>query len=143
MSSPLFPGEYFKMINIRFIAHADAALRPLGLTCAQSDVLQFLAERGEAETTVQDIGQHFHLKHPTVIGFLRRLEQKGFITTTVSARDRRCRVVRLTGQFDEVQRVMHGIRTHLDAQAARGFSEEELTTLRDYLRRVCENISAS
>lgn len=141
MHGLLFPGEYFKMINIRFMAHADAALRPLGLTCAQSDVLQFLADRGEQETTVQDIGQHFHLKHPTVIGFIQRLEQKGFVTTSVSERDRRCRVVRLTDKFDDVQRVMNEIRVYLDAQAARGFSEEEMAALRSYLKRVCENIS--
>lgn len=138
-----FPGEYFKMINIQFMAHADAALRPLGLTCAQSDVLQFLADRGDEETTVQDIGQHFRLKHPTVIGFLRRLEDKGFVTTAVSARDRRCRIVQLTDKFDDVQRVMNDIRLYLDAQATRGFSDGELTQMHAYLKRVCENISES
>lgn len=143
MPGPFFPGEYFKMINIQFMAHADAALRPLGLTCAQSDVLQFLADRGEQETTMQDIGQHFHLKHPTVIGLIQRLEQKGFVTTAISERDRRCRVVRLTDQFDEVQRVMNEIRVYLDARAARGFSEEEMATLCSYLKRVYENISVS
>ena len=143
MSSSLFPGEYFKMINIRFMAHADAALRPLGVTCAQSDVLQFLADRGAQETPVQDIGQHFRLKHPTVIGFIHRLEQKGFVTTAVSERDRRCRIVRLTDKFDEVQRVMNEIRVYLDAQAARGFSEEEMAALQSYLKRVCENLSES
>lgn len=143
MSSPAFPGEYFKMINIQFMAHADAALRPLGLTCAQSDVLQFLADRGDEETTVQDIGQHFRLKHPTVIGFIRRLEDKGFVSTSVSERDRRCRVVKLTGKFSEVQRVMNDIRSYLDAQAARGFSEEEMSSLHNYLSRVYQNISES
>lgn len=143
MSSPVFPGEYIKMISIQFMAHADAALRPLGLTCAQSDVLLYLDARGEQETTVQDIGQHFRLKHPTVIGFLRRLEDKGFITTAVSERDRRCRTIRLTDKFSEVQRVMNDIRLYLDAQASRGFSEAEMAQLHGYLRRVCENISES
>ena len=53
MANLPFPGEYFKMINILFIAHADAALRSLGLTCAQSDVLMFLSERSGEETTVR------------------------------------------------------------------------------------------
>lgn len=143
MSSPAFPGEYIKMINIQFMAHADAALRPLGLTCAQSDLLMYLNTRGDQETTVQDIGRHFRLKHPTVIGFLRRLENKGFVTTAVSERDRRCRVVKLTGKFSEVQRVMNDIRSYLDAQAARGFSEEEMSSLHNYLSRVYQNISES
>lgn len=143
MGSPVFPGEYIKMISIQFMAHADAALRPLGLTCAQSDVLLYLNMRGEQETTVQDIGQHFRLKHPTVIGFLRRLEDKGFITTAVSERDRRCRIVRLTDKFCEVQRVMNDIRLYLDAQASRGFSETEMAQLEEYLSRVYHNISES
>ena len=141
MGSPVFPGEYIKMISIQFMAHADAALRPLGLTCAQSDVLLYLNMRGEQETTVQDIGQHFRLKHPTVIGFLRRLEDKGFVTTAVSERDSRCRIVRLTDKFSEVQRVMNDIRLYLDAQASRGFSEAQMAQLEEYLSRVYRNIS--
>ncbi len=138
-----FPGEYFKMINIQFMAHADAALRPLGLTCAQSDLLMYLNTRGDQETTVQDIGRHFRLKHPTVIGFLRRLEEKGFVTTTVSERDRRCRVIRLTDKFSEVRRVMQDIRERMDARAARGFSSEEMAQLQSYLARIYHNISES
>lgn len=143
MDSPVFPGDLFKMINILFIAHADAALRPLGLTCAQSDLLEYLAERGEEETTVQDIGQHFQLKHPTVIGFIHRLEQKGFVTSSVSQRDRRCRVIRLTEKFDEVQRVMCETRDTIDARVTRGFTAEEMAQLEEYLSRVYHNISES
>lgn len=143
MANLPFPGEYFKMINIQFIAHADAALRPLGLTCAQSDVLQFLADRSGEETTVQDIGQHFCLKHPTVIGFIRRLEDKGFVTTSVSERDRRCRVIRLTDKFSEVERVLQDIRSRMDARAAHGFSPEEMAQLQQYLARIYRNISES
>lgn len=143
MSSPVFPGELFKMINILFIAHADTALRPLGLTCAQSDLLEYLAERGDEETTVQDIGQHFRLKHPTVIGFIRRLEQKGFVTSSVSPRDRRCRIIRLTEKFDEVQRVMRETRDMIDARVIRGFTAEEIRQLEGYLSRVYHNIGES
>lgn len=141
MTNLPFPGEYFKMINILFIAHVDAALRSLGLTCAQSDVLMFLSERGGEETTVQDIGQHFRLKHPTVIGFVRRLEDKGFVTTAVSERDRRCRVIRLTDKFAEVERVLQDIRNRMDARAARGFSPEEMEQMQSYLARIYHNIS--
>ena len=141
MANLPFPGEYFKMINIQFMAHADAALRPLGLTCAQSDLLMYLNTRGDQETTVQDIGRHFRLKHPTVIGFLRRLEEKGFVTTTVSERDRRCRVIRLTDKFSEVRRVMQDIRERMDARAARGFSPEEMAQLQSYRARIYHNIS--
>ncbi|HIX89613.1 MAG TPA: MarR family transcriptional regulator [Candidatus Agathobaculum pullicola] len=140
MDSPVFPGDLFKMINILFVAHADAALRPLGLTCAQSDLLEYLAERDTEETTVQDIGQHFHLKHPTVIGLIHRLEQKGFVTSSVSQRDRRCRIIRLTKKFDEVQRVMRETRDTIDARVTRGFTAGELTQLEEYLSRVYHNI---
>lgn len=143
MSSPVFPGDLFKMINIQFMAHADAALRPLGLTCAQSDLLEYLAERGDEETTVQDIGQHFQLKHPTVIGFIQRLENKGFVTSSVSPRDRRCRVIRLTEKFDEVQRVMRKTRDTIDERVTRGFTDEEIAQLENYLSRVYHNISES
>lgn len=136
-----FPGEYFKLISVQAISRMDAALRPLGLTAAQSDILRFLSQRKEEATTVQDIGAFFHLRHPTVVGILRRLESKGFIVTETAAYDRRCRVVRLTEKADEVRRVMEPIRKELDEHSARGFSEEELVQLSGFLRRIYENVS--
>ena len=135
-----FPGEYLKMINIHFSAQADAVLRPLGLTLAQSDVLLFLDQRGAEETTLQDIARHFRLKHPTVVGLVRRLEDKGFLTSAVSPRDHRCRVLRLTGRYDEVRRVMEQTRLRMDARAVRGFSDAELAQLGQYLARVYHNV---
>ncbi|MDO4269430.1 MAG: MarR family transcriptional regulator [Eubacteriales bacterium] len=140
MSGVPFPGEYFKLINLNVIARLDAALRPLGLTTAQSDLLCFLDQRGGAETTVQDIGTHFHLKHPTVVGIVHRLEDKGFVSTAVSPRDRRCRIVRLTLRFDEVRRVMSNHRALLDERSTRGFTDGELLRLRDMLERVYQNV---
>ncbi|WP_283673780.1 MarR family winged helix-turn-helix transcriptional regulator [Butyricicoccus sp. Marseille-Q5471] len=141
MPKSRFPGEYFKLIHIHAISKADAALRPLGLTTAQSDVLRFLELRGDEPATVQDISTHFGLRHPTVIGILHRLESKGFITTAPSAQDRRCRIVRTTTKAAEVSRVMEQMRDELDEQSARGFSDEELLLLRDFLARVYQNVS--
>lgn len=139
--SVAFPGEYFKMIHVHIIAQVDAALRPFGLTCAQSDILRFLDLRGEEASTVQDIGAHFRLSHPTVVGIVRRLEKKGFVTTAVSERDRRCRVVRLTERFDEVRRAMEAIRREIDARACRGLSADELLELRQLLERIHGNLT--
>lgn len=143
MSTVRFPGEYIKRISIHAIANADAVMRPLGLTAAQSDLLLYLDHRGEEETTVQDIGTFFQLKHPTVIGLLKRLEEKGFVTTTVSTRDRRCRVVHLTDKIDAVRRTVAVMRDDLDQRSARGFSDEELAQLTSFLQRVCQNVSDS
>lgn len=142
MHTSSFPGEYFKLIHIHAIARTDAALRPLGLTTAQSDLLRYLSLRGDEQTTVQDIGLHFHLKHPTVVGILRRLEEKGFVTTAVSERDHRCRIVRATAKAGEVSRIMEQTRAELDERSARGFSEEELLLLHSFLERIYQNVSS-
>ena len=80
---------------------------------------------------------------PTVIGFIQRLENKGFVTSSVSPRDRRCRVIRLTEKFDEVQRVMRETRDTIDERVTRGFTDEEIAQLENYLSRVYHNISES
>ena len=136
-----FPGEYFKLVNLEIISKVDAALRPLDLTCAQSDLLLFLKEHEQDETTIQDIGEHFHLKHPTIVGIIHRLESKGFVETTVSTRDRRCRIVHLTEKYTEVHRVMSEMRQTLDSCSSQGFSDEELLLLRQFLQRIYRNLS--
>ena len=51
MSSVRFPGEYIKRISIHAVTKADAAMRPLGLTGAQSDLLLYLDHRNGEETS--------------------------------------------------------------------------------------------
>ena len=67
-------GYFFKLIDNRLKANADAGLSKHGLTFAQSRILRFLAEHG-GQATQKEIEDYAHVSHPTVVGIVTRMEQ--------------------------------------------------------------------
>ena len=62
------------------------------------------------------------------------MESKGFIEISVSDRDKRMKIVTLTGQEESfVKEVIRGGQ-EMEKRLIRGFSQEEQETLRNYLR---------
>ena len=117
--------------------------RGYNLTMQQMKILHFLKGReGRQETSQKDIQDHMRIAHSTVVSILRLMESKGFIKISVSERDKRMKIVTLTGQEESfVQEVIRGGKA-MERRLVRGFSEEEQKTLRDYLRRMYENVTA-
>ena len=73
-------GYQFKIINDRIKARADADLKTHDLTLTQTRVLGFLAESG-GQATQKEIEADLQVSHPTVVGIISRMEQKGFLCT--------------------------------------------------------------
>lgn len=60
------------------------------LTAAQADVIAFvLKNRDKAEINLLDVQRHLMVSHPTVVGIVSRLEEKGLLTQEQSERDAR------------------------------------------------------
>ncbi len=133
-------GFAIKKIHDAIAAAANAALRPYDLTLAQADFLRFLAQRS-TPTTLRDLELHFHLKHPTVVGIVHRLEEKGFVSTETAENDRRCRLVRTTARADEVRQILHAAVAEMEQRLTRGLSEEEQALLLRWLRWLYDNIT--
>lgn len=106
-------GYYFKCIHDAFVARANAQLRDVGVTALQRDVLLYLFRHKGEETTQRELEQFFHLSHTTVIGLLRRMEEKKLVRVTVNARDRRQRNVELLEKAEKIEQgcMQHQSRT--------------------------------
>jgi DNA-binding MarR family transcriptional regulator len=80
------------------------------------------------------------VKPSTVNGIVDRLEEKGLVRRTTDKNDGRYRVLTLTEEgvryFDDLALVFHRVEERVE----RGFSPEELDTLRRYLMRVANNL---
>lgn len=132
-------GYFFKLIDNRLKANADAGLSKHGLTFAQSRILRFLAEHG-GQATQKEIEDYAHVSHPTVVGIVTRMEQGGFLSTCADPADKRNKLVRLT---DKSRDINLEIRRSIDLSERamlRSFSEEEVEQLRRYLIRICDNL---
>ena len=132
-------GYQFKIINDRIKARADADLKTHDLTLTQTRVLGFLAESG-GQATQKEIEAHLQVSHPTVVGIISRMEQKGFLCTWTDPMDRRNKIFRLTDKAIKLDREIDATVAMQDEMLLRGLSEQQVDELRNCLARIVRNL---
>ena len=132
-------GYQFKIIHDRIKARADADLKTHDLTLTQTRVLGFLAESG-GQATQKEIEADLQVSHPTVVGIISRMEQKGFLCTWTDPMDRRNKIVRLTDKAIKLDREIDATVAMQDEMLLRGLSEQQVDELRNCLARIVRNL---
>ncbi len=66
------------------------------LTTSQSMVLIYLQKNTNQETNPIDLEKHFNYSHASILGILKRLEEKKFITISKSDKDKRFRIIKIS-----------------------------------------------
>ena len=135
-------GSLIKILSETMGQRVNRDCREFNLTMQQMKILYFLKGReGRQETSQKDIQDYMRIAHPTVVSILRLMESKGFIEISVSERDKRMKIVTLTGQEESfVQEVIKGGQ-EMERRLVKGFTAEEQETLRNYLQRMYENVT--
>lgn len=134
-------GKLIKILSEAVRQRANRDFKECNLTMQQTAVLSFLKEReNKMETTQKDIQDYLRVAHPTAVSILKGMEQKKLIETFASETDRRMKLVRLTGREESsMKKVIEG-RERMETQLLNGFTEAEEKALRNYLKRLYENI---
>lgn len=96
-------GFLLKSITDKIHMCADAQFMEFGLTGSQVRYIAFLSSRGGSATQKQ-LEDYFGVSHPTVIGIVRRLSDKGYVTVRMDERDRRGRIVSMTEHARSVEK---------------------------------------
>ena len=112
------------------------------ITVMQVRLLVSLAQR-EEPLPERALGECLHVSQPALVGLIRRLEGKGLVRTYPSPDDRRSRLVQLTEKGQKVCEENHRAMEQYNEQLTRNFSEEEKTTLQDYLLRMFQNMNST
>jgi len=134
-------GYYIKRISDFVEADANRELEQFDITFSQARILSYLLARKEKQTIQKDIEDFFELKHPTVIGILQRMEQKGFIVSEIDPKDRRQRIIRTTEQADYLEKEIDSHSAELEKIMVQGMTAEEVLSLKQLLYKVYKNIS--
>lgn len=128
----------FKRINDRMQQRADAELQALDITLTQTRVLGFILEAGR-QVNQKEIERDLHVSHPTVVGLVSRMEQKGFLASWVDPVDRRNKRICATAKAKEIDRL---IRTKIHKQNAmllQGLTPQQIEVLHTCLDQILEN----
>lgn len=133
-------GFLFKQINMMIKKGIDKDLMEYDLTTSQSRVLFFIYFRGKEKTSMKDIEEHMKVTHPTVIGIVKRLEEKGFVTTSSDPEDRRVKLVTITQKTTKMIKKLDQGKRKMDERLLKGFTEQETKELRRMLSRIEDNL---
>lgn len=134
-------GWLLKMISDTVKAEADANLKKYDLSLAQLRTIKY-AMRCGGSCTQKALEKHFAVSHPTIVGIVSRLEQRGFVEVTVDSADRRNKIVSVTDKARAIDKELGEFFVRSNNAMFKGFTEEEIATLEALLGRAYENVSA-
>lgn len=127
-------GFYIKKINDFLLMNANARLKKLELTFSQFHVLMYILNGTNSTVLQKEIEQYFGLKHPTVVGLLKRMEKKELIRVEVNPEDRRGnRVVALPKGITVGSEMLKG-RNYTDELLTQNLCEKQKNDLKDLLK---------
>ena len=134
-------GFMFKQINTIYEKDFNQLLKTIGITASQCAVLDYLFRSSEEAVNQRDIEKALSLRNPTVTGLLKRLDEKGYILSVPSARDKRCKNIYLTEKAYDIQRRMEADRKKIDKKFTVGMNKKEKAALEKMLEKVLYNIA--
>ena len=133
-------GYYIKTINDKLKVRADADLKDRDLTLAQSRILRYLDECG-GKTTQKEIERYMEVTHPTVVGIISRMEQKGYLVCWMDPEDKRNKIVSLTEKSSALSKEMKNHVEETERKMLRSFSEEQVHQLLEMLSVIYQNLN--
>lgn len=136
---------YFKKIHNQLEAGFTREFKKYGLTSTQLDVLLYLSQESDRESTLSDIAAHFGVKHTSAIHVLKLLEQKSFIRKS-PAQGTRGKPILLTDNGkrlgEQIILEMEQRSPLLDKIMFDGLSEADQQLLEKMLRQVYQNLKS-
>lgn len=134
-------GIKIKLINEKIKQHLNDRLKDNNLTLSQFMVLKYLKQHDNEKVSQKELAQAVQVTHPTMIGLIDRLEEKGMVSRQVDGNDRRYRYIRLTDMGRQYLNQSKQDAEAMDSALVRNFTQEEVAVLKSLLDKVYENIS--
>ncbi len=115
-------------------------LKPTGLTSTQLQTLKILLENGKPllQSELQEI---LKIKHSTMCGILKRIEEKGFIKVETNDEDRRQKIIIVTDKAKEVNDQVTSKAKEFVSSILKGVSEEEMLIYFKTINKIYQNLT--
>lgn len=132
-------GYLFKQIHIKCEHKMNQHLASENLTSAQLAFMSYLLDHKGGKVTQKDIAEALEIKHTTVIGLVKRLEEKGLVQSVTDSDNRKYRNISLTKEAMKVEERIRDHRRAMDETLSKGLTDEEIEQLRTLLKKVRNN----
>ena len=132
-------GYLLKLVNDKLRTKADANLLEQGLTLSQSRILRFLGQQG-GSAMQKEIEDHLGVSHPTVVGLIARLKDKGFVECSMDEKDRRNRIITITPKAISLEKEMCKMIDANEQKMLSSLSDQQVLVLKSALETIYDNL---
>lgn len=133
-------GFLIKLIHDSVEKKTNYELKKLNITLSQGRILAYLHDHMGVKTSQKDIEEYFDVTHPTVIGILKRLENKGLITSEFDDEDKRVKNIYLTQKEESIHQKMSGFQKEMEQRLLNGLTVDQVAELKLQLKTIYSNI---
>lgn len=133
-------GFLIKLIGDAIETRANQKLKHYDMTLSQGRILAYLYSRDGMKTSQKDMEDYFQVTHPTIIGILKRLESKGFITSEFDTIDKRIKNIYLTDKEKKRTKKASLFQHEMEETLLAGMDHEQIGELKSKLYKVLLNL---
>lgn len=133
-------GLLLKKISNRMECNRNRALKELGLTGTQLDLLYYLYSHQEQDNTLSDITAFFGIQHTSAIHVLKILKEKGYIYKEPTKRNPRFKNICLTDKGLPLMEQFDANIAAVNQQIFSGITESESAELYRLLNIIYNNL---
>lgn len=133
-------GMKFRMIHMWMKDLINQRFSEENLTGGQIGILFYLYGHADHPVNQKELCEAIRVTHPTMIGFLDRLEEKGMIERQVNPENKKSRIVQMTDKAKTVVRDHCNYHEELQANLVEGMSKAEAEELDRLLAIACKNL---
>lgn len=128
-----------KTINEKIRRMGDETFAQYGLTGPQVAYLRYIQESG-GSLSQKELEKTFRVSHPTVVGIVSRLRDRGYIEIRTDEKDRRNRIITLTEKAVEVNESLEQNYVEMNTSILTGLTPEQKQELSRFLSRIDSNV---
>lgn len=140
MDKTQYAGFLIKQISEKTDKRIIRTFKKYGVTCSQHRLLYFLNKSG-GKSTQKDLETFLEVSHPTVVGLLSGLENRGLVSCVFDSDDKRMKSVYITD--DGIALLKSSRRDAMDAgkEFWKDISDEETDALISILEKLKGNLN--
>ena len=133
-------GALLKQINDIMERNVNNTLRKEGLTLTQSGVLISLDQKECKRATFKELEKEFNVSQPTMLGIIKRLEQKNYLEILCDDDDKRIKIAKLTDSSKEKCKVGYKHMEDSEKFLLQSLSKSEQSDFSVLLKKVRDSI---
>ena len=126
---------------MRYVENTSAKKQIESITGTNSWIIKYIDDHKDTDIFQRDLERKFGITRSTASKVINLMVEKGLILRESVSYDARLKKLVLTPKAQKIaQRITQDVQ-EIDAAISRGFSEEELKLLHQYIKRIKQNVT--